>query len=80
MTKEIKLRIESLDDIKEFVKTVEVNGIKANVRRGILVRNASSLLGILSIDPSKEFILSLHSDDDFNLARSLLKKYIVGED
>lgn len=77
MTKEIKLRIEGLDDIKEFVKTVEVNGIKANVRRGILVRNASSLLGVLSIDPSKEFILSLHSDDDSNLARSLLKKYIV---
>lgn len=78
MSKEIKLRIEGLGDIKEFVKTVEVNGIKANVRRGILVRNASSLLGVLSIDPSKEFILSLHSDDDFNLARSLLKKYIVG--
>lgn len=78
MSKEIKLRIEGLDDIKEFVKTVEVNGIKANVRRGILVRNASSLLGVLSIDPSKEFILSLHSDGDFNLARSLLKKYIVG--
>lgn len=78
MSKEIKLRIEGLGDIKEFVKTVEVNGIKANVRRGILVRNASSLLGVLSIDPSKEFILSLHSDDDFNSARSLLKKYIVG--
>lgn len=45
MSKEIKLRIEGLDGIKEFVKTVEVNGIKANVRRGILVRNASSLLG-----------------------------------
>lgn len=78
MSKEIKLRIEGLDGIKEFVKTVEVNGIKANVRRGILVRNASSLLGVLSIDPSKEFILSLYSDGDFNLARSLLKKYIVG--
>lgn len=77
MSKEIKLRIDGLDNIKEFVKTVEVNGIKASVRRGILVRNASSLLGVLSIDPSKEFILSLHNDNDCNLARSLLKKYIV---
>lgn len=77
MGKEIKLRIDGLDNIKEFVKTVEVNGIKASVRRGILVRNASSLLGVLSIDPSKEFILSLHNDNDCNLARSLLKKYIV---
>lgn len=77
MGKEIKLRMDGLDDVKEFVKTVEVNGIKANVRRGILVRNASSLLGVLSIDPSKEFILSLHSDDECNLVRSLLKKYIV---
>ena len=77
MGKEIKLRMDGLDDVKEFVKTVEVNVIKANVRRGILVRNASSLLGVLSIDPSKEFILLLHSEDECNLARSLLKKYIV---
>lgn len=77
MSKEIKLRIDGLDNIKEFVKTVEVNGIKASVHRGILVRNASSLLGVLSIDPSKEFILSLHNDNDCNLARSLLKKYTV---
>lgn len=77
MNKEIKIRIDNAKGVKDFVKIIEVNGIKASAVRGSQVRNAGSLVGVLSIDPTKGFNLVLNNEEDYDRVKLLTQAYVI---
>ncbi len=74
--KKVKVMLVSIEDVKDFVKKTNELNCEADLSLGKYVIDAKSIMGIFSLDLSRELELSVHSDncDDF-LAE--IGKYIV---
>lgn len=75
MTK-VKIRLVTIDDVKDFVKKTNELGCETDLTLGKYVIDAKSIMGIFSLDLSRELELSVHSDN-CNDFMNEISKYIV---
>ncbi len=66
MTK-VKIMLVGIDDVKDFVKKANELDCDADLSLGKYVIDAKSIMGIFSLDLSRELELTVHSDscEDF---------------
>ncbi len=74
--KKVKIMLDSINDVKDFVKKANELTCEADLSLGKYVIDAKSIMGIFSLDLNREIELSVHSDncDDF---LQDIEKYIV---
>ena len=73
---ELKIRLETINDVKEFVNIVFRYEYDVDVISGRYAVDAKSILGLFSIDLSKEVTLKIHYDNCDELL-SDIKKFTV---
>lgn len=61
--KEITIALKSIDDVKEFVKIVNMYDFDVDMVSGRHIVDAKSIMGIFSLDLSKPIKLEAHTDD-----------------
>ena len=70
---EMKLTFKTPDEIVEFVKTVSKYEFDVDVRRGRVVVDAKSLLGIMHLGLNSVLELKMHTGDAGEMETELLK-------
>ena len=74
---ELKVKISTINDVKKFVNTVSAYDFDVDLISGRYAIDAKSIMGIFSIDLSKELDLKAHSDNTDKI-REDLADFIVG--
>lgn len=74
--KTANIRINTIEDVKNFVTTVTKCNYDVDIVSGRYAIDAKSIMGIFSLDLSKSLELRVHSDDCDELMAEL-DKYIV---
>ena len=69
----MKLTFKTPDEIVEFVNTVSRYDFDVDVKRGRIVVDAKSLLGIMHLGPNSTLELQVHSDNCEDLQTELAK-------
>lgn len=75
--KTLKISIKTINDVKQFVNTVGKVDYDVDLISGRYAIDAKSIMGIFSLDLSKDLELNIHSDDCQPLLDEL-SKFIVG--
>lgn len=70
---EMKITFKHPEEIREFVNMVSKYDFDIDVRRGRVVVDAKSLLGIMRLGLNNVMDLKLHSDDCEELQKKILK-------
>lgn len=70
---EFKVKIDTINDVKKFVNTVSRYDFDVDLISGRYAIDAKSIMGIFSIDLSKELKLVAHSDDTAELEEAIAK-------
>lgn len=67
------------DDLKEFIKTTESFESDIDIIKGRYVVDAKSIMGILSLDFSKDISVVIHSNNEDEIAKFLdvMKKFAI---
>ena len=73
---ELKVRIDTVDNVKKFVNTVSKYNFDVNLISGRYSVDAKSIMGIFSVDLSKELVLKAHTDDEA-LVKADMTNYMV---
>ena len=68
-----KININTINDVKEFVSLVSKCNYDVDIVSGRYAIDAKSIMGIFSIDLSKELKLVAHSDDTVELEEPIAK-------
>ena len=79
--KEFNVRIATIEDVKKFVSTVMSYDFDIDLISGRYAIDAKSIMGIFSIDLSKELKLVAHTDDTAELEEAIsdfIVKYAAG--
>ena len=74
--KEFNVKIETISDVKKFVSTVMNFEYDIDLISGRYAIDAKSIMGLFSIDLSKEIKLVAHTDDSTELEKAL-EQFIV---
>lgn len=74
---EYKVKIGTINDVKKFVNTVSKYEFDVDLISGRYAIDAKSIMGIFSIDLSKELVMKAHTDNA-DLIKADLSEYIVG--
>ena len=69
--KEFNVRIATIEDVKKFVSTVMSYDCDIDLISGRYAIDAKSIMGIFSIDLSKELKLVAHTDDTAELEEAI---------
>ena len=69
--KEFNVKIVTIDDVKKFVSTVMTFNYDIDIISGRYAIDAKSIMGIFSIDLSKELKLVAHTDDTAELEKAI---------
>jgi len=72
----VKININTINGVKDFVSIVSKCDYDVDIISGRYAIDAKSIMGIFSLDLSKELTLNIHSDDCAELLDEL-KDYIV---
>lgn len=70
------IKIDSISDVKDFVNIVSKYDFDADLESGRYAVDAKSIMGIFSLDLSKEIKLIVHSDDCDDFMNEI-SKFIV---
>ncbi len=62
--KECKIKLNSIDDVKEFVGLANASKFDMDLLSGRYAVDAKSIMGIFSLDLTKELTLVVHSDSE----------------
>ncbi|MCL2020305.1 MAG: HPr family phosphocarrier protein [Oscillospiraceae bacterium] len=73
---EAKIRLDTINDVKKFVNIVFRYEYDVDVVSGRYAVDAKSILGLFSIDLSKDVVLKVHSDNCNELLAEI-KEFIV---
>ncbi len=71
-----KINISTIDDVKNFVSIVTRCDYDVDIISGRYAIDAKSIMGIFSLDLSKELTLNIHSDDCSDFLDEI-DKYVV---
>lgn len=74
--KTVQISINTINDVKEFVTTVTKCDYDVDIVSGRYAIDAKSIMGIFSLDLSKDLTLNIHSDDCAELLEEI-SKFIV---
>ena len=74
---ELKVKINTIDDVKKFVNTVSKFDFDVDLISGRYAVDAKSIMGIFSIDLSKELVMKAHTDTA-DAVKGDLADFIVG--
>ncbi len=74
--KTVKININTINDVKNFVSIVSRCDFDVDIVSGRYAIDAKSIMGIFSLDLSKELTLNIHSDDCADFLDQI-KDYIV---
>ncbi len=74
---EYKVKINTINDVKKFVNAVSKYDFDVDLISGRYAIDAKSIMGIFSIDLSKELVLKAHTDNA-DAVKADLAEYIVG--
>ena len=78
--KRYRIMLNNIDLVKSFVGTINRYGIQANVSLGSYSVDAQSILGLFTLNLTKELLLVVHSiypeEDIYDFERDI-KPYIV---
>ncbi len=74
----VKISLNSIDKVKSFVNDVAKFDCDFDLISGRYVIDAKSIMGIFSLDLSKDIDLSIHSEDNINEVLKMLEPYIIG--
>lgn len=69
----MKIAFKSPDEILEFVKTVSKYDFDMDMRKGRVVVDAKSLLGIMHLGINNEIVFQVHSENCEELQNELAK-------
>ena len=73
---EFQIRLSTVEQIRSFINKVERYNFPVDLKEGRYIVDAKSIMGIFSLDLSKELTLNIHSDDCADFLDAI-KKYIV---
>lgn len=74
--KTVNININTINDVKNFVSIVSRCDYDVDIVSGRYAIDAKSIMGIFSLDLSKELTLNIHSDDCADFLEEI-KGYIV---
>ncbi|GHU45656.1 hypothetical protein FACS1894120_0900 [Clostridia bacterium] len=74
--KEFVINIHTIDEVKRFVNTVSKYSYDVDVVSGRYAIDAKSIMGLFSLDLSKDLKIKIHSESCDDLAEDL-KPFIV---
>ncbi len=74
--KTVKININTINDVKNFVSIVSRCDYDVDIVSGRYAIDAKSIMGIFSLDLSKELTLNIHSDNCADFLDQI-KDYIV---
>ena len=69
--KEFTVKIATIDQVKKFVSTVMLFNYEVDLVSGRYAIDAKSIMGIFSLDLSKELKMVAHTDDTAELEEAL---------
>lgn len=75
--KTVKISLNSIDKVKAFVNDISKFDVDFDLVSGRYVIDAKSIMGIFSLDLSKDIDLNIHADSDVNAILSVLSPYMV---
>ena len=75
--KTANIRINTIEDVKNFVTTVTKCNYDVDIVSGRYAIDAKSIMGIFSLDLSKPIDLNIHAENDIDTILAVLKPYIV---
>ena len=75
--KTVKISLNSIDKVKAFVNDVTKFSTEFDLVSGRYVIDAKSIMGIFSLDLSKDIDLNIHDDSNIDEILATLKPYIV---
>lgn len=73
----VKINLDSIDKVKSFVNTLTRFNSDFDLVSGRYVIDAKSIMGIFSLDLSKDIELHVHGEDDTEVLLEALAPYIV---
>ena len=73
---QMKIRLSAISDVKEFVEIASRCSYDIDITVCKYVVDSKSIMGLFSLDLSKELTLDAHTDDANNLAQQI-EKFIV---
>lgn len=76
---EVKIRLSSVNDVKEFVGAVSFSSCDIDIAADRYIIDAKSIMGIFSLDLSKPLVLKINSTDENEIADVLgkIERFIV---
>ena len=76
---EVEIKLNTIEDVKNLVSDVTGCECDFEIISGRFVVDAKSIMGIFSLDLSKELKLVIRSDDEFEVDRikNKIKRFIV---
>ena len=75
--KTVKISLNSIDKVKAFVNDIARFDSDFDLVSGRYVIDAKSIMGIFSLDLSKDIDLNIHAEDNIDEVVEALKPYIV---
>ena len=75
--KTVKICLNSIDKVKAFVNDITKFDSDFDLVSGRYVIDSKSIMGIFSLDLSKNIDLNIHAEDNIDEILSVLKPYIV---
>ena len=75
--KTVKICLNSIDKVKAFVNDITKFDSDFDLVSGRYVIDAKSIMGIFSLDLSKDIDLNVHAEDNIDDVLAVLKPYIV---
>lgn len=73
----VKISLNSIDKVKSFVRDVTTFDCDFDLISGRYVIDAKSIMGIFSLDLSKDIDLSIHREENIDEVLKMLEPYIV---
>lgn len=73
---QMNIKLTAINDVKEFVDIASRCNYEVDITVGKYVVDAKSIMGLFSLDLSKELTLTAHTDDASGLEKSI-EKFIV---
>ncbi|MBB5264523.1 phosphotransferase system HPr-like phosphotransfer protein [Catenibacillus scindens] len=75
--KTVQIRLDSIDKVKSFVNIITKYDSDFDLISGRYVIDAKSIMGIFSLDLSRPIELAIHTDDNFDEIKEVLKPFII---
>lgn len=71
--KSVKVKFNSIESVKKFVNISVNQSFDMDIRTGRYIIDGKSILGIFSLDLTKDLVLDLHTDDEDKISSFLRK-------